>query len=79
MSQILIKNFLYLKDPYEAVYQLLINKREFKGLKYSNNSKGFIESLHEKPYFPSPGISWKAQKYHVNVIFPSPFWLQNRR
>ena len=79
MSQILIKIFLYLKDPYEAVYQLLINKREFKDLKYSNNSKGFIESLHKKPYFPSPGISWKAQKYHVNVIFPSPFWLKNRR
>ena len=78
MSQILIKNFLYLKDPYEAVYQLLINKREFKGLKYSNNSKGFIESLHEKPYFPSPGISWKAQKDQVNIIFPSTFWLKKR-
>ena len=82
MSQILIKKFLYLKDPYEAVYQLLINKREFKGLKYSNNSKGFIESLHEKPYFPSPGISWKAQKalkaQEVNVIFPSTLWLKKR-
>ena len=72
------KKKFYLKDPYEAVYQLLINKRECKGLKYSNNSKGFIESLHEKPYFPSPGISWKAQKYHGNVIFPSTFWLKKR-
>ena len=32
-------------------------------------------ALHEKPYFPSPGISWKARKDHVNIIFPSTFWL----
>ena len=34
--------FLYAKDPYEAKYQLLINKRESAGLKYLNYSKGFI-------------------------------------
>ena len=28
------KNYLHAKDPYEAEYQLLINKRESKGLKY---------------------------------------------
>ena len=31
------------KDPYEAKYQLLINKRESTGLKYLNDSKPFIE------------------------------------
>ena len=34
---------LYAKDPYEAKYQLLINKRENTGLKYFNDSKEFIE------------------------------------
>ena len=35
--------FLHSKDPYEAKYQLLINKRESTGLKYLNDSKAFIE------------------------------------
>ena len=35
-------------------------------------------SLHEKPCFLSPGISWKAQKEQVNIIFPSTFWLKKR-
>ena len=37
------KIYLYVKDPYEVKYQLLINKRESTGLKYLNNSKDFIE------------------------------------
>ena len=37
------KIYLYPKDPYEAKYQLLINKRESTGLKYLNYSKAFIE------------------------------------
>ena len=36
------------------------------------------ESLHEKPYFPSPRLSWKAQKDQVNITFPSTFWLKKR-
>ena len=34
---------LYAKDPYEANYQILINKRESTGVEYLNNSKAFIE------------------------------------
>ena len=34
---------LYAKNPYEAKYQLLINKRESAGLKNFNDSKDFIE------------------------------------
>ena len=30
----------------------------------------------EKPYFPSPAMSWKAKKTKVNIIFPSTFWLK---
>ena len=35
-------------------------------------------TLREKPYFPCPGISWKAQKDQVSIIFPSTFWLKKR-
>ena len=33
----------YSKDPYEAKYQLLINKKETAGLKHFNDCKAFIE------------------------------------
>ena len=35
--------------------------------------------LHKKPYFPGPGISWKAQKDQVNITFTSTFWLKKDR
>ena len=34
---------LYAENPYEAKYQLLINKRKDVGLKYYNDFKAFIE------------------------------------
>ena len=37
------KIYLYAKDRYETKYQLLINKRESKGLNYFDDSKAFIE------------------------------------
>ena len=37
------KIYLYANDPYEAKYQLLINKRKSTGLKYLNDSKAFIK------------------------------------
>ena len=37
------KIYLYVKDPYEAKYQFLINKRESIGLKHFNDPKAFIE------------------------------------
>ena len=39
----MITNYLYTKDPYEAKYQLLINKQESKGLIHLSDSKAFIE------------------------------------
>ena len=41
------KIYLYAKDPSEAKYQLLINKRESTGLKYFNNSKAFMKSSND--------------------------------
>ena len=35
--------YLYAKDPYEAKYQFLVNKREITGLKYFVDSRAFIE------------------------------------
>ena len=35
--------YLYSKDPYEAKYQFLINKKKSTGLKYLNDSNVFIE------------------------------------
>ena len=37
------KIYLYAKDPYEAKYQYLINKREKVGLDHFNDPKAFIE------------------------------------
>ena len=37
------KIYLYAKDPYEAKYQFLINKRESTGLKHFIDPKLFIE------------------------------------
>ena len=37
------KIYLYAKDPYEAKYQFLINKRESIGLKHFDDPKAFIE------------------------------------
>ena len=38
---------MYAKDPYEAKYQLLINKRESIGLKHFDDPKAFIENLND--------------------------------
>ena len=37
------------------------------------NARKRKRPLHKKSYFASPGISWKAQKDQVNIIFPSTF------
>ena len=37
------KIYLYPKDPYEAKYQFLVNKRESTGLSHFNDSKAFTE------------------------------------
>ena len=44
------KIYLYAEDPYEAKYQLLINKRESTSLKYFNDSKSFIKYSKDMDY-----------------------------
>ena len=36
------KIFLYIKDPFESNYQLLINRKEKVGIKHKKNPKEFI-------------------------------------
>ena len=38
------KIYLYVKDPFESKYQLLINGREKVGIKKLENPKAFIDS-----------------------------------
>ena len=55
--------YLYAKDPYEAKYQWLINKRESTGLKYLSDSKTFIEysnDMHD--------INKNIEEYNPNKI-----------
>ena len=65
---------LYAKDPYEAKYQLLINKRKGAGLKHLNNSKGFIEYSNDMDYIYkniekySPGKERKISIVFDDVI-----------
>ena len=41
------KIYLYAKDPYEAKYQYLINKREKVGLDHFDDPKAFMEYLND--------------------------------
>ena len=41
------QNNFYAKDPYEAKYQFLLNKRESTGLKDFNDPNAFIEYLND--------------------------------
>ena len=42
------KIYLYAKDPYEAKFKFLINKRESIGIKHFNDSTSFIEYSNDK-------------------------------
>ena len=41
---------MYAKDPYEAKYQYLINKREGVGIDHFNDPKAFIECSNDMHY-----------------------------
>ena len=45
------KIYLYAKDPYEAKYQYLINKRESVGINHFKDHKAFIEYSDECAMF----------------------------
>ena len=41
------KIYLYVKDPYEAKYQYLINKREKVGLNHFSDPKAFMQDVYK--------------------------------
>ena len=48
MQKFVDKIYLYANDPYEAKYQLIINKRESStGLKHFNDPKAFIQNSND--------------------------------
>ena len=55
------KIYLYAKDPYEAKYQFLINKRETLGLKHFNDHKAFIEYSNDME-----GIYKNIDEYNID-------------
>ena len=60
------KIYLHVKDPWEAKYQMLINKRESTSLKYLNDSKAFIQysnDMHDIYKILKNTIQIKNEKY----------------
>ena len=58
------KIYLCAKDPYEAKYQLLINKQENTVLKYLNYSKAFTEYSNDMD-----DINKNIEEYNLNKKF----------
>ena len=59
------KIYLYTKDPYEAKYQFLINKRKRTGLKHFNDPKSFIEYSNHMEDIEEYNIS---KKYEILIV-----------
>ena len=60
----------YAKDPYEAKYQFLINKRENTGLKHLNDPKAFIEySDHMQNFYKIIDKYNPSKKRKVSLVF----------
>ena len=64
------KLYLYAKDPYEAKYQFLINKRESTGLKHFSDPKAFIEySNHRKDIYKNIEQYNIGKKRKILIVF----------
>ena len=63
------KIYFYAKDPHEAKYQLLINKRESRGLKYLNDSKAFIEYSNDMDIYKNIEEYNPNKKRKILIVF----------
>ena len=63
------KIYLFTKDPYEAKYQFLINKRESTGLKHFNDPKAFIEYSNDMQDVYKSIDEYNADKERKILIF----------
>ena len=61
---------MYAKDPYEAKYQFLINKRETIGLKHFNDPKAFIEYSNDmQNVYKNIGEYNPGKKRKILIVF----------
>ena len=60
------KIYLYTKDPYEAKYQYLINKREKVGLDHFNDPKAFMEYSNDMHYVYKNIEDYKRK---ISIVF----------
>ena len=64
------KIFLYAKDPYEAKYQYLINKREKVGLVHFKDPKAFMEySNHMQDVYKNIEYYNPGKKHKILIMF----------
>ena len=64
------KIYLYAKDPYEAKYQFLINKRENIGLKHFNDVKAFIEYSNDmEDVYKNIDEYNPGKKRNISIVF----------
>ena len=62
------KIYLHTKDPYEAKYQYLINKREEVGLDHFNDSRAFIEYSNDMQDVYKNIVEYNPGKKHKLLI-----------
>ena len=60
---------MYAKDPYEAKYHFLINKRESTGLKHFNDPKAFMEYSNDMQDVYKNIEGYNAEKEHKILVF----------
>ena len=64
------KIYLYAKDPFEAKYQLLINKRESTALKFLNDLKAFIEYSNDMDdIYKNIEVYYPNKKQKILIVF----------
>ena len=76
------KIYLYAKDPYEAKYQYLINKREGVGINHFNDPKAFIKYSNDMRYVYKNIDNYNSDKENkILVVFDDTItdMIQNKK
>ena len=69
-QQAIDKIYLYAKDPYEAKYQYLINKREKVGLDHFKDPKAFMEYSNDiEDVYKNIENYYPLKKHKILIVF----------
>ena len=61
---------MYAKDPYEAKYQFLINKKESTRIKYFHDTKAFIEYSNDlQDVYKNIDVYNLGKKHKILIVF----------